>query len=241
MRVFDISLQRPAENLALDEVLLESAETGHRGEALRFWESPRPFVVVGVSQAVRKEAQHRNCEEDHVPILRRCSAGGCVLQGPGCLNYALVLGHEGRPELRTIRDSYCYILGRLAETFQRHGATVHHKGVSDLALGGKKFSGSSQKRRRHFVLHHGTLLYRFDPDAMERYLHEPEDRPQYRGPRTHRGFIRAIDMTPDLLRQIVCEAFGVQLGKSQPERSELRQATLLAKEKYGTHDWNYRR
>ena len=241
MRLLDVSLKKPIENLAFDEVLLDEADARHGGEVLRFWESPVPFVVLGITQALRQEINEKHCIDDRVPILRRCSAGGCVLQGPGCLNYTLVLAHAGRPEIRTVRGSYCYILDRLCEAFRQRGLAVRHKGTSDLALGGKKISGCAQKRRRKFILHHGTLLHSYDPDAMERYLREPDDRPHYRGPRTHRGFLRAIPLSSDELRQTVLDAFNITDRPQKARPAELRAVKDLAKEKYADPDWIRRR
>jgi lipoate-protein ligase A len=179
LRILDHSFEEPAMNLALDEALLDAAEEGLSGETLRFWESPVPFVVLGTAQEVAKEADEAACAADGVPVLRRCTAGGCVLQGPGSLNYALVLLPELRPEVRTLKGSYCYILHALSDAFGRLGLDVRHEGTCDLAMAGRKVSGNAQKRRRRAFLHHGTLLYRADPVAMGRYLREPEDRPEY--------------------------------------------------------------
>jgi lipoate-protein ligase A len=243
MRLLDISFVSPEENLALDEVLLEGAETGRVDETLRFWESASPFVVLGVAQALRNCVREKECRQYGIPVLRRCSAGGCVLQGPGCLNYSLVLRHENHPETRTIRGSYCYILGRVAEAFRKQGLAVRHMGVSDLAWRGKKVSGNAQKRRKHCFLHHGTLVYGLDPDAMERYLREPEaaDRPQYRGHRTHRGFMCNLPLDTGQLRTVILEAFGVD-GPPRPlHRWEIKEARTLAREKYGALEWTHRR
>jgi lipoate-protein ligase A len=241
MRLVDFSFRSPTQNLAYDEVLLNRAESGKAGEVLRFWESETPFVVVGVAQVLRREVFEKNCADDHVRILRRASAGGCVLQGPGCLNYALVLSHDRRPEIATIRGSYCYILDRICEALRRRGITAHHKGTSDLAAGGKKISGSAQKRRRRCILHHGTLLYEVDIERMERYLREPADRPQYRGARTHRGFIRAIPLTPRELRECVCEAFGIEFRPQWPSEREIEATRELAREQYASMEWIRRR
>jgi lipoate---protein ligase len=241
MRLLDESFWSPAENLALDEVLLDDAESGRTGETLRFWESRISFVVLGVSQVLRQEVWEKNCIEDHIRILRRASAGGCVLQGPGCLNFTLVLAHAHRPEIQTIRGSYCYILDRICEALRQRGVLAHHKGISDIAVGGKKVSGNAQKRRRKFILHHGTLLYKVDPEKMERYLREPPERPQYRGVRTHRGFVREIPLTPDQLREAVCEAFGIEGHVTKPHRWELEAAQTLVEEKYSTPQWIRRR
>ena len=241
IRLLDYSFRNPAENLALDEVLLDAAESGRGGEALRFWESPVTFVVVGVAQALRQEVYEKNCMEDRVRVLRRASGGGCALQGPGCLNYTLVLSHERHPEISTIRGSYCFILDRLCEALLRRGVSAHHKGISDLAVGGKKIAGSAQKRRKRYILHHGTLLYEIDIEKMERYLREPADRPQYRGARTHRGFVRTIPLTVEELQDAVCEAFGLSFRPAHPFRWEIEEAGELAHEKYMTLDWIRRR
>lgn len=241
MRLIDTSFERPAMNLALDEVLLDSLESGRAGETLRFWEAPAPFVVLGVSQRFAEHADEAACAAAGVPVLRRCSAGGAVLQGPGSLSYTLVLRHEGRPEIAGIRGSYGYILERVAAGLRRRGVEAQCTGISDLAVDGMKFSGNAQRRRKHGVLHHGTLLYGLDLDLLGRCLHEPDDRPDYRGQRDHAGFVRNLELSGETLRAIVREAFGVDNAVESPSREELDQATRLAAEKYESLDWTRRR
>ena len=56
MRFIDLTLDQPAENLALDEALLEEAESaGQPQETLRLWESPSHVAVVGRSSSVGEE------------------------------------------------------------------------------------------------------------------------------------------------------------------------------------------
>ncbi|MCP4639622.1 MAG: lipoate--protein ligase family protein [bacterium] len=241
MRLLDVTLKTPAANLALEEVLLNEAEDANGGEVLRFWQSSTPFVVLGVSQALRQHVDVAACEADGIPVLRRCSAGGCVLQGPGCLNYTLVLSQEARPDIGTLRGSYCHILRRVSEALQGLGVNARHKGISDLALRGKKVSGSSQKRRRRFILHHGTLLFRADPEHMERYLREPDERPQYRGERTHRGFVTNLPVEPDLARQAIRDAFEAGPKPSKLTAAEQKAVKVLVDEKYAASAWNQRR
>lgn len=240
IRLVDVTFRTPEENLAYDEVLLDQAEQDGR-EALRFWESESCFVVLGVSQVLREHAHERACGEEGVPILRRCSAGGCVLQGPGCLNYTLALTHERHPDVATIRGSYCYILGRVCEALRERGVSARHKGTSDIAAGGRKISGNAQKRRRNAILHHGTFLYDMDPNLMEKYLREPADRPQYRGARTHRGFVKCLSLTVEDIRAAVKDAFQVTSSPSKPTRRETKAIRQLVEEKYGTPGWTRRR
>jgi len=243
MRVVDYSFRFPALNLALDEALLNGVERGGAPETLRFWESPTHFVVVGTAQALREEVHEDHCRADGVPVLRRCSAGGCVLQGPGCLNFALALRTESRPEIASLHASYDYILGALIRAFARRGLHLSAAGVSDLVQGDRKVSGNAQRRRRRAILHHGTLLYRVEAGRMDRYLKEPSRRPAYRGARTHGQFLAALPLPPAALRAVVCEAFGATVGDAGAELldSERDECEELARSKYRTDAWTYRR
>lgn len=241
MRFLDISFEHPEQNLALDELLLDQAETGVSAECLRLWESPQRFVVLGVTQPIRQEVFEDHCAADHIPVLRRCSAGGCVLQGPGCLNYTLILSQAERPEIRNLHDSYHYILGKLCHAFQHHSVPLTHSGISDLSLHGQKVSGSAQKRRSRFILHHGTLLYDTDPALMTRYLQEPQDRPAYRGSRTHNSFVCPIPLRRETLCSAVCAAFAVTEATDTPTPTELEGMEALVREKYATAAWIRRR
>src|SRR6266576_1230304 len=91
MKLLDLTLAAPADNLACDEVLLDRCEDRAEEETLRFWEPHDYFVVVGYANKLATEVNVPACETRGIPVLRRCSGGGTVLQGPGCLNYALIL------------------------------------------------------------------------------------------------------------------------------------------------------
>ena len=241
MRLLDCSYDSPARNLALDEALLNAVESGASDEALRFWESPTPFVVLGVSQVLRDHVNVKQCEEDGVPVLRRCSAGGCVLQGPGCLNYSLVLRYAEHANTQTVRGSYCYILGALGRAFKQRGLNIEHSGISDLALDEMKVSGNAQKRKKHSFLHHGTLLYSCDTEKLAAYLLEPADRPEYRGDRPHAQFVRSIPLAAHDIRSAVCAAFDITAPESAPTALELEDTATLEHTKYTNSTWTNRR
>ena len=62
MRFIELTLEQPAENLALDEALLEEAESaGQPQETLRLWESPSHVAVVGRSSSVGEEIDLAQC------------------------------------------------------------------------------------------------------------------------------------------------------------------------------------
>jgi lipoate-protein ligase A len=241
MRLLDLSFDSPEENLAMDEAILDAVESGQSPATLRFWECPVPFVVIGSAQTLHKEVHEDHCAADGVPVLRRCTAGGCVLQGPGSLNYALMLPYAEFPETRDLHQSYCLILDRMAGALASLGVSARHEGVCDLAVSGLKVSGNAQRRKKHAFLHHGTLLYRADYDGMARYLREPQDRPGYRGERNHRDFVGELPPTPEALRAAARNTFAIEGPSAEPTPEELAAMRQLVTEKYTTPAWTHRK
>ena len=85
MKLCDLTLGTPEENLACDEALLDLCEAGGSDELLRLWALPRYFVVLGYANKAATEVNLPLCRKLTVPVLRRCTGGGTVLQGPACL------------------------------------------------------------------------------------------------------------------------------------------------------------
>src|SRR5256884_9991393 len=148
MKYCDLTLPSAEENLACDEVLLDLCDEGDAGEVIRFWEPAQYFVVVGYGNKLATEVNVPFCQLNTIPVLRRCSGGGTVLQGPGCLNYSLILPISESGPLQSIPATNGFILKRhqaaLSELLQ---APIEMQGHTDLAIGGLKISGNSQRRK----------------------------------------------------------------------------------------------
>jgi lipoate-protein ligase A len=237
MRFLDLTLNTPAENLALDEALLLEAESGG-GEVLRVWEWPRPAVVLGSGCSLAEDVDENACNVDGVPILRRSSGGGTVLLGTGCLLYVLILKYDRDPALGEIRSSYQAILERIGKSLEAGVSRVERAGISDLAIDGRKFSGNAQQRKLSFLLHHGTLLYAFDLSLIPRYLREPARQPAYRAKRDHGAFVRNVPLTADELKRRLCAAWQAEeMINTWPEQL----VRELVASKFASLDWIRRR
>jgi lipoate-protein ligase A len=209
-RLLDLTLPSPEENLALDEALLDELDEHGGDPVLRFWESERYFVVLGPSCRLIDDVHVAACEQDGVPVLRRASGGGTVLQGPGCLSYAFVLPLTLHPDLANIRRTNHLILDRIALALRRWESATAFRGISDLAIDGMKISGNAQRRKRNALLFHGTILHAMQGDLIARYLKHPVRQPDYREGRPHGTFLRTIDVPPTELKQAIARAWGVE-------------------------------
>ncbi len=211
MTVEDVSCSDPQANLDRDERLLRAADLGEGGEVLRFWESPVPFIVLGRTCVAAEDVDLVAAADHGIPVLRRTSGGGTVLQGPGCLSFALVLHKKRDLALETINGTYRYVLERVLKGLQTIGIDGAFRPVCDLALmsNDKKFSGNAQRRGREHILHHGTLLYDFDLTLVTRCLKMPRKMPDYRGARAHDAFITNVPADPADLRRAIISQFIV--------------------------------
>lgn len=120
MKLLDLTLPTPAENLALDEALLDAAEAGELiDEVLRLWETAGPMVVLGRSSHAAEEVNLEACRAMNVPVLRRSSGGAAIVAGPGCLMYSVVLRYKGRQHLRMIDQVHEHVLGIVASAIAK--------------------------------------------------------------------------------------------------------------------------
>jgi lipoate-protein ligase A len=243
MKLLDLSLPTPEENLALEETLLEWGEA-FEVECLRFWESPGHFVVLGAGSPSRTDVNTEACVIHGVPVLRRCSGGGTVVQGPGCLNYTLVLDrqHPDRQLLESISGTNELVLHTVAKGLSAcglYGAGL--QGISDLTIEGLKFSGNSQRRRKRFVLFHGTILYNMDLNLIAELLGTPEKMPDYRENRQHLGFVRNVEVDPVCARIEIARAWGATGDASKLTEAEmnwlLSRVEVLSIGRYRDAEW----
>ena len=240
MDTLDSTFPTPAENLACDEALLDWREQLGGEEILRFWESPEPFVVVGYANKVATEVNTAACEAKKIPIFRRCSGGGTVLQGKGCLNYALILRVAEDLPTGNISTANRFIMERNCAAIQsllgdRQLASI--RGCTDLAINGIKFSGNSQRRRKHYLLFHGTFLLNFDLALISELLRMPSKQPDYRNSRRHDEFLTNLNLSTAEVKAALQKNWeAISLLKNPP----LEKISALAREKYATREWNFK-
>jgi lipoate-protein ligase A len=265
MQLLDLTFKTPAENLAGDEALLDFFEEHGGDGVLRFWEPSHYFAVVGYGNHVQTEVDVPACEAGGIPILRRCSGGGTVLQGPGCLNYSLVMKIEEHGPLASITGANRFIMERTrgavekllrssrreeapiktSQSLVTSAATIEVRGCTDLALithhsslvTSLKFSGNAQRRKKNFLLFHGTFLLDFDIPLMGRFLRTPSKEPDYRQSRSHQDFLTNLILPCEVVKKAMQTAWGASKRMEVVPHDAI---ALLARDKYVTKEWNFK-
>ena len=246
MQLIDPALTAPAELLAVDEALLDGCETRGGAEYLHFWEPRETFVVVGYANQVATEVNVPACAAAGIPVYRRCSGGGTVLQMPGGLNYSLILAINPGGPTRNITTANQFIMERNRAAIQSAArqlaqpalaAAISVRGHTDLCAGNLKFAGNSQRRHRNFLLFHGTLLLNCDLSLISTCLRLPSLQPDYRAGRSHLEFVTNLNLPAAVVKAALAREWQAVPAVLDLPREKI---TRLAQDKYATREWNFK-
>jgi lipoate-protein ligase A len=238
IKCLDLDLPEAAQSLALDEVMQHLCETGECPNLLWFWE-PRKFsVILGYSRSLRSDVLLAECERRSIPVLRRSSGGGTVLQGAGCLNYTLVLRSEPGDPWDSISRANQTIMNRHREALQDLlGRSIEVAGTTDLILDGRKFSGNAQRRLQRSLVFHGCFLLNLDFSLMTAVLPLPSKQPEYRENRCHDEFLVNLGVSAQTVRLKLCQTWNAKPVCFQLPWDRVQH---LAREKYSSPEWTGR-
>jgi lipoate---protein ligase len=117
------------------------------------------------------------------------------------------------------------------------GAHIAVRGHTDLAVRDCKFSGNSQRRRKHFLLFHGTFLLNFDLALISELLPLPSKQPAYREQRSHGQFLMNLDAPATEVKAALSKAWNAEEPLNNPPLEKIK---ALAWEKYATREWNFK-
>ena len=235
MKRLDLTLATPAENLALDEALVETADVDQSHvELLRLWEPRETFVVIGRSSPLEQEVNLPWCDSQKIKIFRRASGGASIVTGPGCLMYAVLLDLKKRPHLRMLDQAHRTVMETMSSALASIGIETQIEGTCDLTIDGRKVSGNSLRVKRNFLIYHGTMICDFDTATVSQCLGTPVRQPDYRNNRSHADFLAAIPATTEQLRSAIAKAWEAEETVSHwPEKLTQK----LAVEKYRSEEW----
>ncbi len=121
----------------------------------------------------------------------------------------------------------------------------------ELVVEGKKVAGSAQTRQKGVILQHGSILLDMDVEQLFSLLRFPSDRVKQRMMESFRQkavTINDVSPTPVSLSDAVAafrkgfaSGLGIELVEQELTAEEQELADQLARERYATDEWNYRR
>lgn len=122
-----------------------------------------PTLMLGKYQNLYEEINLEAAKDSGVHIVRRLSGGGTIYTDLGGWQFSFI-DPEGTEEI-----DFKKYTDLVLQALEAMSIEVEFSGRNDLLIGGKKFSGNAQFQLNGYTVHHGSLLFDSDLDAMTRF------------------------------------------------------------------------
>lgn len=186
MKLLILDSTDPYRNLAVEEYLFRNTVD----DVFMLWQN-EPTVVIGKSQNAHAEIDLDLARARGVHVARRITGGGAVYHDLGNVNYSILSPSKGKDGI-----DFAYFTAPIIAALESLGVHAELSGRNDLTVDGKKVSGSAQHAEGDRVLHHGTLLFDSDLEALSAVLRVDEEKLRARAIRSVRS--RVTNLRPYL-------------------------------------------
>lgn len=225
-------------NLAAEEYLLRNGPD----DMFMLWQN-EPCVVIGKHQNAYAEINYHYCRDKKIPVIRRISGGGAVYHDFGNINFTFIrtVGKENAID-------FSRFLKPMMDTFAKLGLEVTTGKRNDLYINGQKFSGNAEHVYRLKVLHHGTILFDTDLEALDMALSPSGKTYTDKAVKSVRSavanlkpYLTGIETTQEFILQLVeaAKRSFQEFNLFELSNNDLQRIENLAEEKYSTWRWNY--
>ncbi|MDO4983922.1 MAG: lipoate--protein ligase [Eubacteriales bacterium] len=229
----------PCFNLAFEEYILKNKLSG---DWLMLWQNENT-IVVGLNQNAAEEINAAFVEAHGITVVRRTTGGGTVYHDLGNLNYSFITDALDRTELSM--EKFCR---PVCEALGAMGVEAHLSGRNDILVGDKKVSGVAQRIHKDRILHHGTLLFKSNPEMIAGALNADPAKFISKSSKSVKSRVGNIsDFLPEditvaqfknEIQRRLCAEGAVMRTLSAEEIAEIEKN---ADEKYRSWDWTYGR
>lgn len=175
-RFLDTGILSAAENMAIDEMLLELRAQNKIPDTIRVLQFSPPAVLIGFHQSVEQEVRLDYCSKNCIDINRRITGGGAIYFDQSQLGWEIICSkaffNHHLPNGELFKNLSQPIIRMLKEL----GINANFRGRNDIEVNGRKISGTGGAEWGDAFLFQGTLLVDFDVDTMLRALRIPVEK-----------------------------------------------------------------
>jgi len=254
-RLLKLEVNDAFTNMAIDEAIVTARIEGLVPNTLRFYRWNPSAVSVGRFQDINNEAHVENCRRQGVDIVRRITGGGTVYHdSEGEITYSII-AKEVDFGTTDVVQAYNTVCNGLIEAAKILGVKADFnpgdpRNCPNIAIQGKKISGSAQFHKGGVLLQHGTFLLEADLENMFTFLRVPwaktipdvvcVARERLTSIKNELGKKVSSDEAYQALVKGFERALSVQLRGEALTPYEHKLAQNLRSYKFSTEEWNLR-
>ena len=175
-RLLDTPPMTAAENMALDETLLELKSEGKTPNTIRFLQFSPRSVLVGYHQSVAEEIRKEYCRRENIEINRRITGGGAIFFDENQLGWEVICDKAFFNVHLPTRRLFRTLCSPVTTSLSMFGIQAEFRPPNDIEIEGRKISGTGGTDAKKAFLFQGTMLVDFDVDTMLRALRIPVEK-----------------------------------------------------------------
>ncbi|MGZ8549509.1 MAG: lipoyl protein ligase domain-containing protein [Chitinophagaceae bacterium] len=180
IRVVDTQALSAAENMALDEALLEAREENSIPDTIRFLSFDPHCALIGYFQTVESELRTSYCRQEGIDVNRRITGGGALYWGTKDVGWEIFASSESfSSKIKQMEDYYELFCSAASSGINKFGLNSSFRPRNDIEIDGRKISGSGGTSIKRCFMFQGTLLVDIDLEIMLRALRVPIEKLKY--------------------------------------------------------------
>jgi lipoate---protein ligase len=180
IRVIDTGALSAAENMAIDESILEAREDNLIPDTIRFLSFEPHCALVGFFQNVENEIRASFCVQEGIEINRRITGGGALYWGVKDVGWEIFASADRfAAKISKFEDYYKLFCDAASRGINLFGLKSDFRPRNDIEIDGKKISGSGGTSIRGCFMFQGTLLVDINLEIMLRALRIPVEKLKY--------------------------------------------------------------
>ena len=172
-RFLDTGHLTAAENMTLDDVILEAVSNHNAPNTFRFLQFSPPAALVGYHQDVEHEVRLDYVKSNKIDFNRRLTGGGALLFDEKVLGWEIVALRKSIPNYTNVEALFQLMCKGAIEALKNIGIQATYRPKNDIEVKGRKISGTGGVEREDAFLFQGTLLVDFNVEMMIRTLRIP--------------------------------------------------------------------
>jgi len=154
------------------------------------WRPDKMYIILGASNRAEEALFLDNVRQDAITVMKRPSGGQTVMLTPNNLIIAAVFSDKN---IMNPKEVFIMLNKLIISSIEEAGITdLSQRGISDIAIDGKKILGSAIYRNKDKLLYHAVLNLGEPASTFERYLKHPSREPDYRNGRNHAEFVTSL-------------------------------------------------
>ena len=177
------------------------------------WIPETCFVVLGASNNAEDALFVDKTFEDNIQVIKRPSGGQTVMLTPKNLIISVAFHDSANIQPKHIFEQINTLIILSLEKYGVNNLTT--RGISDIAIDGRKILGSSIYRSKDSLLYHAVLNISEPASTFEKYLKHPTKEPDYRQGRKHSDFVTSLHESGFVIDAFdLLEEISLQLGEA---------------------------